>query len=861
MRIVPLDQLGEVPQPTLQSLPDELFDVVLELLPRRTLFDLSLTSRWGYSRAVGHIWKDVELVDRGCWRQAPPGRNPPATLNGEDDQEDDKEWSHLHPGQIYDDHDETPMLKKLFVLATNPFVASKVRSIIHRCHLPALELFQDLPAILQEGLIHSRDFLHDHRRNTLSRLILQAVANMDNVHTLKILSGHWAIVETLLWGFFGPSRKSSAPVVPVRKLWLESCSLVSYRYEDLWHRLDFSQLESLRMRRMWLQYNFSLEYASRCLLARGTSNRMDMRNQTAGFYTVSFVKRDEDNAYDSILRLLGLRKIGTIYTSADWPIPEMIQKYQHSRWWKMGPSSYPPVFHTLMSSSVTLTSLCLDWLMCGTFSITSPAPAAKGTESHNLIQYLNKQRFPNLRAFQLRNAISKYAALQERIWLLDSGCTDEQEIEDWKKRDMEQPFPPPHLNTGMLDFMEAHSNLRCLAWPMDAFFPPEPSSPAIADRIRNVITNLGRSLVDLRVDAFLTTQGEPMTDDQQTAEGVEKRVQRRRFISEFAAEMRAVQSIKVEGGIPRDEKREIARALRHCPLSKLVFIGASFPLANTWGPEAIDLLAVDDGGTPYLSRLDAEDEAAIEDAVRLDPTSATTSTSRFRPSYGWTLDSLPMLYTIAQHHCDTIRLLKFCGYSGCPVLQRPTPITHPLIHHLKYFKELRELVMSFWLLTFYDQAHRDDSVIKYWLEMRKPTSKALVALPGAGNIEDGAHGPDEDTAHADAPDAASDDLGLAARITSPSPDGASWLYNSFHPDNLAKQVAKFIGPHLAKEAKERPGGVRVRASFCLGIYCQDIFDFDVRIGTDDKVLDFVGPREDSWEGGRSEDKLKRRRWF
>lgn len=60
--------------------------------------------------------------------------------------------------------------------------------------------------------------------------------------------------------------------------------------------------------------------------------------------------------------------------------------------------------------------------------------------------------------------------------------------------------------------------------------------------------------------------------------------------------------------------------------------------------------------------------------------------------------------------------------------------------------------------------------------------------------------------------------------------------------------------------------MQVRASFCLGSFVQDIFDFDVRLGIDplsgeDVVLEYVGPREDSWDGGRSEEKLDRRRWF
>ena len=134
-----------------------------------------------------------------------------------------------------------------------------------------------------------------------------------------------------------------------------------------------------------------------------------------------------------------------------------------------------------------------------------------------------------------------------------------------------------------------------------------------------------------------------MTHDNQTAEGLRKRVQRRRFISQSAPEMRTLQSIKVEGGVPRDEKREVARALSHCPLTKLVFIGASFPLANTWGEDGKDFNDIDEGGTPYVTTLEEEDKKAIEDAAKLVPTAETTSTFKYRSSYGWRADNDPML--------------------------------------------------------------------------------------------------------------------------------------------------------------------------------------------------------------------------
>ena len=92
------------------------------------------------------------------------------------------------------------------------------------------------------------------------------------------------------------------------------------------------------------------------------------------------------------------------------------------------------------------------------------------------------------------------------------------------------------------------------------------------------------------------------------------------------------------------------------------------------------------------------------------------------------------------------------------------------------------------------------------------------------------------------------------------------LKTQFTPSALAYRVAGEIGPHLSPDAKSLPGGVRVRASFCLGRReegwrsANDIFDLDIRIGMEDKVLEFVGPREES-ESQRWWSKLDNRRWF
>ena len=91
------------------------------------------------------------------------------------------------------------------------------------------------------------------------------------------------------------------------------------------------------------------------------------------------------------------------------------------------------------------------------------------------------------------------------------------------------------------------------------------------------------------------------------------------------------------------------------------------------------------------------------------------------------------------------------------------------------------------------------------------------------------------------------------------------LKTQFSPSALAYRVASDLGPFLSPAAKARQGGVRVRASFCLGAreerrVANDIFDLDIRIGGEDQVLEFVGPREEG-ETGRWWAKMGGRQWF
>lgn len=284
------------------------------------------------------------------------------------------------------------------------------------------------------------------------------------------------------------------------------------------------------------------------------------------------------------------------------------------------------------------------------------------------------------------------------------------------------------------------------------------------------------------------------------------------------------ESIKIEGGMPRDEKREIIRAMHMCSLKKIVMIGVRSTIGNTWGAEGEDVRHTVEN--EELDDLEAEDEHAVFDlGVQAPQPPAPDFT--FEPQYGWD-GAPPMLYTLASYHADTITELKFCGYKGSPLLFEPTPITTPLFSALKHFHNLKSLLVSLWLETAWGGRRSNEAeVIQYWCNQRSPDSLALVSI----NDEE--------------------------------PEG--WekeLVTKFAPDALAWSITNLIGPFLSEQAKRRKGGVHVRASFCVGD-SGGVFDADVHIGRSalaNVCLDFKGPREEL-EKGRRKEKLEGRRWF
>lgn len=469
----------------------------------------------------------------------------------------------------------------------------------------------------------------------------------------------------------------------------------------------------------------------------------------------------------------------------------------------------------LNSCSTTLTSLCLDWVF------TMPYYKDPTVWSKTFLD-LFALRFPNLKAFQFRNAVVPDTVLPPDLYLLEYSKVYVQDRAIEEDGDSESSISS-YLDLSSLEFMEAHPNLQCLAWPMDSFFSGKPLRADIAHRVEAVIDNLGRTLIDLRVDAMYSRVGEPQSERYNCPNRMAREC-RRRFIEDFAAKMFKVESIKVEGGVPRDERREVIRALHKCPLEKIVMIGVCCPIANTWGGAGRDLNETFDG--LELEFLEPEHKDATH-TLGFKISEPPTANFRFEPTYGWP-PGPPMIHTIASFHSESVRELKFCGYKGAPVLFTPTPITNPMLAALKHFHNLESLIMSMWLNTEFEEAHRDSDVIKYWLDARSPMSTSLV------------------------------------RITDEEPEG--WekeLRTKYAPDALAWYITGFIGQFLSEKAKTRKGGVHVRVSMCIGDL-GGIFDIDLHVGkgslNSDVCLGYKGPREEL-EPDRRRGKLEGRRWF
>ncbi|KAF2021826.1 hypothetical protein BU24DRAFT_417465 [Aaosphaeria arxii CBS 175.79] len=802
----------ELQQPMLR-LPDELLKIIASYLSTEDLRNTALVSTRLYPHASELLWRSVSLID--TWRD----HEEEPDLQEEDEGLDFPDTALLVPRQIRDDHDDTPIIQKLYLLAKHPHLAAQVHILTHRCHLPTPTIFSEIPFMH----FHSDTLSCDQR---LHRLLRLAIKNLVNVQTLRIIYGHWHITRMLLEGLLDTARDR-----PLRRLWLESCSLADASI-DFGATLIQGGLESLRIRRLRAESNpeSNLMKFPEYTLDRGGFT-LPLHDGAGGWLSASvrFSDTDAPPLVSQPSNSVRDKRLAN-FEAAIWSELPEIEAFldQHTAHVLPIPLSSRkpnlPILQLLSMSTQTLTKLNLDWILW--------RPNERNDHERNVAKTfhkLSKLRFPHLRAFQVRNAVVPMTNLPRKLYLLE---------------------------TVFLEFLEAHPRIQCLSWPLDRFYSHHRMSEDINVRCRAVVATLGKTLIDLRLDSYYSNSGELISDNIDAYNSsCNQKIRRRRFISEFAPFMRQLESIKLEGGIPRDEKREILRALHHCSLKKLVMIGVAFPAGNTWGDRGRGLRGLDPGLGNATYDLQEEDRTSLTNLFN-EPLPRLHN-FKFSATYGWP-PGYPFLHTIATHHADTLEELKLCGYNGSPILSDFLPITEPLLYPLRHFHKLRQLIISLWLLTYFEHGYRDSEIIQSWKNSRSSPSKAPVVIT-----------PPADPAlscQSGNPTQAPHSLGNETYTRPQHFDRwAVALKTKYSSSALAYRVANDIGPHLSEEAKSRPGGVRVRASFCLGArddqrWANDIFDLDIRIGEENRVLEFVGPREEG-EEGRWWDKLENRRWF
>lgn len=698
-------------------------------------------------------------------------------------------------------------------LARNPILASKVHALTHRCHLPTPNIFDELPRMH----FNADDLSQDLRLYVLLNL---ALYNMVNVQTLRIVYGHKRLASLLVAGFLNQNRPRR---VSLRRLWLESCSL-SLSVKQVMCMGAQSGLESLRIRRLDAASNREMQYQEFQPSREGVGLRL---HDGAGGFSATTVQTLDQESNRLVRRHPGIEPSNNAksFDNAIWAELPEVADYVEANKYNIhielpSSASICPGRWMLEASVATLTSLNLDWIL---WRRRNDDPYDNSSQA---LDRLSALRFPNLRAFQVRNAVLPQTKLPEQIFLLEDS---------------------------FLDFLEFHHKIQCLAWPIDKFYSHAAPSVDVRSRALKMVAHLAVMLTDLRVDAQYAGPGEALTDRSHSGEDIRECIRRRKFITQFAPHMRRIEQIKMEGGLPRDEKREIVRALHHCPLKKIVMIGVSYPIGNTWGAQGVQLKALVPGQFWEDDNLEDEDIPGIMEAYRRG--FHLPDGFQYEPDFGWEPIQAPLLQTMALHHANTVEEIKLCGYNGCPILSNATPITDILLNSLRQFDNLKQVVMSFWLLTWFEGAYRDSEIIKYWIDSRSPSSTALVVITPPRRVShefpvDPGHFPN-----------------FSNRLAPPQ-DFNRWavaLKTHLSPSALAYRVARDVGPYLSPVAKNRPGGVRVRGSFCLGSRdsqrpASDIFDLDVRVGRDDQVLEFTGPREEG-EKGRWWQKLEGRRWF
>lgn len=520
----------------LGQLPEEILQETLQYIEGPDLLSFARACRWAYDKAIPLLWEHVELVDCRTTNPAAP--------------------------DISDEHDDTPIIRKLLTLASNKWIASHVHTLTHRCHLPPPAIFYELPRVSFQG----RTLSHDVR--TL-RLLALAIRNLTNIHTLRIIFGHWNLTRGLLTGLL---VKPQGP--KLRHLWLENCSLAGISARVL-EAFDLGGLESIRMRRLPLLSHVGRQ-DSQEVYCRGPfpdwrrDGALELRQDGQGGViktSTELLGRQEktlreligchryrpspetsQHVFDLHKKMFELlfeeahnfdQEIynqlrgdydGGLISSIEQELSDQDRSPTHTVKHLLLDRDHPdfliedtnpfPMFSVLLkSSAATLTSLNLDWVIIQrTDNRASPEDSERSLQG--LFKMLFDCRFPCLRAFQLRNAVVAESELLSSIYLLDSCESNWAMTEDMCIR-----------------FLEAHPKLRCLAWPADRFFRSQNSvTPELQERVNSVILNLANSLEDLRADTVYSRGGEFKTDN--SIHPTDSSKSRRQSQSKYSADLR-----------------------------------------------------------------------------------------------------------------------------------------------------------------------------------------------------------------------------------------------------------------------------------------------------------------------------------
>jgi hypothetical protein len=386
---------------------------------------------------------------------------------------------------------------------------------------------------------------------------------MVNVHTLRIIFGHYNICKALLTGFLDSTRPRNTSI---QKLWLESCeiqfdllasaSLSQDSSDSVSHYacLDTSGLESIRIRRLRLEPSHVLGDSDYQLAFAREGITVALQNGRGSIYETTVRDTTQEVLFGSGSGAQhgppGRESQAALYFDEQIfnKLPDVdlflnskkvkleLVSLRSRRLLKMralcGQSRN---LITIMSQpSQFLTSLNLDWLILATNTRTADDFPVQS----EFFQTLSTLRFKNLKAFQLRNTVCDSTKVPEHLYLLHPTSSTFMLSPDRSRKTTYQ--------IDFLSFLEAHPNLECLAWPIDRFFSLDQVMGDERRRVVEVISRLGATLKTLRLDSYFDHRGESQTDESDSGYGGRIKLRRRHFIQEFAPYMRRLKTLKME---------------------------------------------------------------------------------------------------------------------------------------------------------------------------------------------------------------------------------------------------------------------------------------------------------------------------